>query len=324
MAKSDVLLNNICEVFNGKLVGGRYKPIIATLEFAREYLMKRIVNVNKPIDRFDGTLTPTATKILTANSNEARKYTVDYAGDDLYQAARYATKTDKGKAPTTTGGVPKKSAPRKKVIKLDDFEWWWKWWVELGVFIREKVGERGNGIKYRVKGVKKEARDLSSRDNVKSLGTTLKCETPNEVLQDGSEEEPSYAAGNFLEKDGSVDAGEASPYGKGDGDLSQYEVGDVDLPPSYGGEKVGLITPSPSTDVKERCISYYHELDHVEISDGLNYGSYAILNQRVNTSDIISQKGKVQRNEKATHLKKRKMKTVKLSEHIHDQMINLM
>ncbi|GKD06999.1 hypothetical protein Tco_1186684 [Tanacetum coccineum] len=136
-AKSDVLLNNMCEVFNGKLVAGRDRPIIATLEFAREYLMKRIVNVNKLIDRCDGPLTPTATKIWRSNSNEARKYTVDYAGDDLYQskkkastqAARSVTSTDKGKAPTgsqsknkgkapATIGVPKKIAPRKKIIKL--------------------------------------------------------------------------------------------------------------------------------------------------------------------------------------------------------------
>ncbi|GKA63316.1 mutator type transposase [Tanacetum coccineum] len=48
MAKSDVLLNNICEVFKGKLIGRRDKPIISTLEFAREYLMKRIVNVSGP------------------------------------------------------------------------------------------------------------------------------------------------------------------------------------------------------------------------------------------------------------------------------------
>nr|GEX03517.1 hypothetical protein [Tanacetum cinerariifolium] len=95
-------------------------------------------------------------------------------------------------------------------------------------------------------------------------------------------------------------------------EMGTCQVGDVDLSPSYGGEKVGLITPSPSTDVKQRCISYYHGLDHVEISYGLNSGSYAIPNQRVNTSDIISQKGKVQRNEKATHLKKRKMKTMNL------------
>ncbi|GKA86562.1 hypothetical protein Tco_0808273 [Tanacetum coccineum] len=47
----------MCEVFNGKLVGGRDKPIIATLEFAR----------------CDGPLTPTATKILKANLNEAKK-----------------------------------------------------------------------------------------------------------------------------------------------------------------------------------------------------------------------------------------------------------
>ncbi|GJZ25246.1 mutator type transposase [Tanacetum coccineum] len=72
-AKSNVLLNNMCEVFNGKFVGRRDKPIIATLEFAREYLMKRIVNVNKVIDRCDGPCTPTATKILKSNSDEAKK-----------------------------------------------------------------------------------------------------------------------------------------------------------------------------------------------------------------------------------------------------------
>ncbi|GKB44418.1 mutator type transposase [Tanacetum coccineum] len=86
-AKSDVLLNNMYEVFNRKLVAGRDRPIITTLEFAREYLMKRIMNVNKLIDRCDGPLTPTTTKILRSNSNEARKYTVDYARDDLYQVS---------------------------------------------------------------------------------------------------------------------------------------------------------------------------------------------------------------------------------------------
>nr|GFC02560.1 hypothetical protein [Tanacetum cinerariifolium] len=48
-------------------------------------MYSKIVNVNKLIDRCDGPLTPTATKILRLNSNEARKYTVDYVGDDLYQ-----------------------------------------------------------------------------------------------------------------------------------------------------------------------------------------------------------------------------------------------
>ncbi|GJZ68873.1 hypothetical protein Tco_0632423 [Tanacetum coccineum] len=51
--KSDMLVNNMCEVFNGKMLGGRDNEIISTLEFARECLMKRIVNVNKMIARCD-------------------------------------------------------------------------------------------------------------------------------------------------------------------------------------------------------------------------------------------------------------------------------
>nr|GEX57671.1 CDPK-related kinase 3 [Tanacetum cinerariifolium] len=46
-AHCDVLLNNMCEVFNRQLVDGRDKPIITCLKFIREYLMKRIVNVQK-------------------------------------------------------------------------------------------------------------------------------------------------------------------------------------------------------------------------------------------------------------------------------------
>ncbi|KAJ9542226.1 hypothetical protein OSB04_028732 [Centaurea solstitialis] len=46
-AQCDVLLNNMCEVFNRQLVGGRDKPIITALEFCREYLMKRLVIVQK-------------------------------------------------------------------------------------------------------------------------------------------------------------------------------------------------------------------------------------------------------------------------------------
>ena len=40
-----MLLNNMCEVLNGKLVLGRDKPIITLLEYIREYCMIRIVNV---------------------------------------------------------------------------------------------------------------------------------------------------------------------------------------------------------------------------------------------------------------------------------------
>ncbi|XP_076930983.1 uncharacterized protein LOC143595986 [Bidens hawaiensis] len=46
-AKSDMLLNNLCESFNRQLVGARDKPIITCLEYIREYMTMRIVNVKK-------------------------------------------------------------------------------------------------------------------------------------------------------------------------------------------------------------------------------------------------------------------------------------
>ncbi|GKB69199.1 chloroplast stem-loop binding protein of 41 kDa b, chloroplastic, partial [Tanacetum coccineum] len=70
-AKSDLLLNNICEVFNGKIVKGRDKPVITLLEYIREYCMKRIVNVQGVIDKCTGPLTPTATRIMESIKKEA-------------------------------------------------------------------------------------------------------------------------------------------------------------------------------------------------------------------------------------------------------------
>ncbi|KAI3733169.1 hypothetical protein L1987_64387 [Smallanthus sonchifolius] len=70
-ALSDVLLNNMCEVYNGKIVQGRDKPIISVLEYIREYLMRRIVIVQKVIEKSEGPLTPNATKMLEAIKKDA-------------------------------------------------------------------------------------------------------------------------------------------------------------------------------------------------------------------------------------------------------------
>jgi hypothetical protein len=40
-AKSDALLNNMCECFNSKIIEVRQKPIISLVEDIRIYLMKR-------------------------------------------------------------------------------------------------------------------------------------------------------------------------------------------------------------------------------------------------------------------------------------------
>ncbi|KAI3817247.1 hypothetical protein L1987_11036 [Smallanthus sonchifolius] len=86
-AKTDVLLNNLCETLNGRLVYGRDKPIISSLDYVKEYLMKRIVNVIKVIGKCNGPLTPTATKLLDGIKNEAAKYTVIWNGANKYQVS---------------------------------------------------------------------------------------------------------------------------------------------------------------------------------------------------------------------------------------------
>ncbi|GKC09096.1 hypothetical protein Tco_1000706, partial [Tanacetum coccineum] len=63
-AKSDLLLNNICEVFNSKIAEGRDKLMITHLEYIREYCMKIIVNVQGMIDKSTSPLTPNPTRIM--------------------------------------------------------------------------------------------------------------------------------------------------------------------------------------------------------------------------------------------------------------------
>ncbi|GKB10090.1 hypothetical protein Tco_0844013 [Tanacetum coccineum] len=81
-ANCDVLLNNLWEVFNRQLMDGREVPIIICLEFVREYLMKRIVNVKKS----PGPLTPAAIKLFEAIKYKVAFYTVLWNGGTKYQA----------------------------------------------------------------------------------------------------------------------------------------------------------------------------------------------------------------------------------------------
>ncbi|CAI9271781.1 unnamed protein product [Lactuca saligna] len=84
-AVSDVLISNMCEVFNGKIEKGRDKPVISCLEFIREYLMKRICNVMKAMKKAKGPLTPTATDILDARKKGASQYIARWNGANKYQ-----------------------------------------------------------------------------------------------------------------------------------------------------------------------------------------------------------------------------------------------
>ncbi|XP_022040793.1 uncharacterized protein LOC110943349 [Helianthus annuus] len=75
-AKCDMLLNNICEVFNRQIIGARDKPIITCLEFIREYMTKRIVNVKKLQAKCMGPLTPHATEVYDEIKKQAAEMSV--------------------------------------------------------------------------------------------------------------------------------------------------------------------------------------------------------------------------------------------------------
>lgn len=77
----------MCEVFNSKVIEGRDKPIIAALDYVREYLMRRIANVLNSIGKHNGPLTPTATDILDKTKTEAAKYNVLWDGGIKYQVS---------------------------------------------------------------------------------------------------------------------------------------------------------------------------------------------------------------------------------------------
>jgi len=83
----EVLLNNMCEVFNLRLIEARDQPIITALEYIREYLMKRITNVGKIISKSKGPLTPTATEIFNAIQTEASQQNVLWNGGHKYQVS---------------------------------------------------------------------------------------------------------------------------------------------------------------------------------------------------------------------------------------------
>nr|KAJ0226599.1 hypothetical protein LSAT_V11C100026480 [Lactuca sativa] len=72
-------------IFNNKLVNGRDKPIIICLEFIREYLMKRVCNVMKVINKCTSPLTPTGERLLQANISSASQYTATWNGVSKYQ-----------------------------------------------------------------------------------------------------------------------------------------------------------------------------------------------------------------------------------------------
>ncbi|GJS97320.1 WD repeat-containing protein LWD1 [Tanacetum coccineum] len=104
----DVLLNNTCDVLNKQLVDVKDKHVITCLEFTKEYLMKRIVNVQKVISKSDGSLTPNAVKLFKTIVKDARQIKSSQASTAT-QASQTAPTTSAQTAhtaPSTTMNRP--------------------------------------------------------------------------------------------------------------------------------------------------------------------------------------------------------------------------
>ncbi|GJV00947.1 mutator type transposase [Tanacetum coccineum] len=99
-----------------QLVDGRDKPIKTCLEYIREYLMKRIVNVQKVQDKCDGPLTPNAAKIFKLIEKAAAKLKVDWNVAAIWDMTSNGTDTGIPESycnpyvPTTI--IPPKSHPQ--------------------------------------------------------------------------------------------------------------------------------------------------------------------------------------------------------------------
>nr|GEW35537.1 hypothetical protein [Tanacetum cinerariifolium] len=75
-ANCDLLINNICKIFIRQLLEAKDLPIIPALEYTREYLMKRIVIVQKVIEKSQGPHGDQYVVNLTKRNRSCRKWEV--------------------------------------------------------------------------------------------------------------------------------------------------------------------------------------------------------------------------------------------------------
>ncbi|RYR54169.1 hypothetical protein Ahy_A06g029424 isoform A [Arachis hypogaea] len=81
LAKSDMLMNNISEAFNGRILEARDKPILTMFEWIRCYLMTRFAEKKKKAERYEGSVLPKPKKRLDIIAVRAVEWQVKWAGD---------------------------------------------------------------------------------------------------------------------------------------------------------------------------------------------------------------------------------------------------
>ncbi|KAL4396270.1 uncharacterized protein [Arachis hypogaea] len=81
LAKSDMLINNISEVFNGRILEARDKPILTMFEWSRCYLMTSFAEKKKKEERYEGSVLPKPKKQLNVIVVRVIEWQAKWAGD---------------------------------------------------------------------------------------------------------------------------------------------------------------------------------------------------------------------------------------------------
>jgi hypothetical protein len=84
-AKSDALLNNMCECFNSKIIEARQKPIISLVEDIRLYLVRRFQYNREGILKIQSELYPKIRKKVFKLKQGSNKWEVAWAGELLFE-----------------------------------------------------------------------------------------------------------------------------------------------------------------------------------------------------------------------------------------------
>lgn len=85
--RCDILLNNLCECFNGNraILLARQRPILSMLERIRMYLMKRMTKQRLAVEKWHGDIGPRIFKIIEKNKSLSGENIAEWCGDSLYQ-----------------------------------------------------------------------------------------------------------------------------------------------------------------------------------------------------------------------------------------------
>ncbi|XP_075644142.1 uncharacterized protein LOC142615291 [Castanea sativa] len=93
--KCDMLLNNLCESFNSKIVDARDKSILAMCEMIRRYLIKRIPRNRDTMLKKSGLICPKIQDKLEVNKEATRDCTSTWSGGSKFEVHSIAYKKEK-------------------------------------------------------------------------------------------------------------------------------------------------------------------------------------------------------------------------------------